>query len=197
MGREVEAQVHYRSTSGVVRAVLESDALILRGDVRARLARSGLSGWQVDADDLHISTPDGLLVLKMGAAEAAKWVLALNRPLPTLAEKLGVAGHKLWLITDMQDDNLNTALQGAGVVAAAQATMGMAVLRRQADLDLLLAACLRHPDLPVWAINEKGPRAGVPENAIRTALRAIGMVDIKACAVSATLSATLYQRRKA
>jgi hypothetical protein len=196
MGREVEAQAEYHGQTGAVRALLESDALILRGEVRARIPRGWLRAWQVDADDLRVSTPDGPLVLTMGGAEAAKWVAALNKPLPTLAEKLGIASATLWLMAEPLDEVLSAALAEANTAPADKATLGIAVLRTPADLERLLAVCAKHPALPIWAINEKGARASLPESAIRSALRAIGMVDVKACAVSATLSGTRYQRRK-
>lgn len=196
MGREVEAQAQYRGETGMVRALLESDALILRGEVRARIARGGITGWTADVDDLRMHTADGPLVLTMGGAEAAKWVAALNKPLPTLAQKLGVAGQTVWLLQPVEDTSLSAVLAGVAPVDVAQATLGIAVLRSPRDLDDLLAVCAAHPALPVWAINEKGPRASLPESAIRTALRAAGLIDTKACAVSARLSATRYQKRK-
>jgi hypothetical protein len=196
MGREVEAQVQYHGETGAVRALLESDALILRGEVRARIPRGSLHGWQADGDDLQIATPEGPLVLTMGGAEAVKWVTALNKPLPTLAEKLGVAGEVLWLMADPTDEVLAAALAGIPTSAPDKATLGIAVLRAADDLEQLVAVCQAHPGLPVWAINEKGARASLPESAIRPALRAIGMVDTKACAVSPTLSGTRYQLRR-
>jgi hypothetical protein len=196
MGREVDAQADYHGQSGSVRVLLESDALVLRGEIKARIPRRALQGWQADADDLQLSTPEGPLVLTMGAAEAAKWVVALNKPLPTLAEKLGVAGKKLWLMADTQDENLASALTGIQQVGMAEASLAIAVLRQADDLDRLLNLCSEHPTLPIWAINQKGARAGLPESAIRLALRAIGLVDTKACAVSPGLSGTLYRRRK-
>jgi hypothetical protein len=196
MGREVEAQAQYRGETGFVRALLESDALILRGEVRARVPRSALLGWQVEADDLRVATSEGPLTLTMGRSEAVKWLAALNKPLRTLAEKLGVAGERLWLLADPQDEVLAAALAGIATADAAGATLGIAVLRSADDLDALIAVCQAYPALPVWAINEKGPRAGLPESAIRAGLRATGMVDVKASAISPALSGTRYQRRR-
>jgi hypothetical protein len=197
MGREVEAQAQYKGQTGVARVLLESDALILRGGVRARIPRLALQGWRADADDLVIDTAEGPLMLTIGAATAAKWVAALDKPLPTLAEKLGVGGARLWLMGDPRDAALAVALQGVTMVDQGQATLGLAVLRSQQQLDALIAVCRAQAALPIWAINEKGPRAALPESAIRTALRATGRIDTKACAVSQTLSGTRYQRPKA
>jgi hypothetical protein len=196
MGREVEAQVRFQGQTGLVRALLESDALILRGEVRLRLPRAGLDGWRTDGDDLHLNTPSGPLTLTMGPQEAAKWVQALNKPLPSLAQKLGLAGAVVWPLTAIDDPVLAAALQGAQCSMGPPATLGIAVVQGTGDLDTVLATHAAHPDLPIWVANHKGAKAAMPENAIRTALRAAGMVDTKACAISAALSGTRYQRRR-
>jgi hypothetical protein len=196
MGRETEAQAHFQGKTGLVRAVLENDALILRGDVRARLPRAGLTGWQADGDDLHLYTPMGPLVLTMGRAEAAKWVQAFNKPVPGLSEKLGLAGAAVWVLTAIDDTVLEAALAGAGMATGAAATLGIAVVRHPDDLDTVLATHSTHPDLPIWVANIKGPKAPMAETAIRPTLRGAGLVDTKACAISATLSGTRYQKRR-
>ncbi len=48
---------------------------------------------------------------------------------------------------------------------------------------------------PVWIVHGKGKAAVFGDNAVRAAMRAEGWIDIKACAVSETLSATRYKRR--
>ena len=206
MGRDVQAQVLFAGQSGLVRAVLESDALILRGKVRLRFPRAGLLGWQAEGDDLHLRTEAGPVVLTLGEAEAARWIAALMRPLPSLHDKLGLAKAAVWVMTPVDDAALSSALKGAvqatgadatpGVAVLGMAVLGVAVLRNHDDLARLLSICAENPDLPVWAINEKGKHAGLAENVIRAALRGLGMVDTKACAVSATLSGTRYQRRR-
>lgn len=196
MGREVEAHVMYQGQTGLVRALLESDALILRGEVRLRLPRAGLQGWQADGDDLRLRTTAGDLVLTIGAKDAASWVAALRRPVPTLHEKLGLTGAAIWLLRVPDDVALEQAVAGIPIVPPAQATLGIAVIRCTADLNALLAVCVAHAELVVWAINKKGKAARIAESTIRTALRGLGMVDTKACAVSTTLSGTRYQRRR-
>jgi hypothetical protein len=197
MGREAEGQVQFRGQAGLARIVLESDALILRGDLRARVARGDLLAWHGRDDDLCVETTAGPLVLTLGAAEVARWCKALDKPLPTLAEKLGLAGQALWILTPVGDATLEAALVGATQAEGPGATLALAVLRDKADLDAVSAVVAQNPALPLWAVHEKGPRAGVPDSVVRAVLRAAGLVDTKACAVSPTLSGTRYQRRKA
>ena len=196
MGREAEAQASFGGRTGLVRALLESDALILRGALRLRIPRSDLQNWQADGDDLHLHTAQGPVTLTLNANEALRWVAALNRPLPTLHDKLGLGTAKVWILARIDDGDLAAALQDKAQTSAAEAGLGIAVLRNQGDLERLLMICSAHPDMPVWAINEKGKQACLPESVIRTALRGLGMVDTKACAVSSCLSGTRYQRRR-
>lgn len=197
MGRDIQAQASFNGQSGLARALLEPDALILRGGVRAHVARSNLHHPRINGDTLHLTTPDGPLTLTMGATEAAKWLHALTKPLPTLAQKLGLAGQRLWLLTPVTDTALAHALTTATTATADHATMALSVLHSAADLAHLLDVAASHPALTFWALNIKGPDAPLPESAIRTALRSAGLIDSKSCAVSPTLSATRYARRKA
>ena len=99
MGREAEGHAVWHGASGAVKALLESDGIILRGEVRAKLPRAGLLDWRVEGNDLCLRVDGEPLVLTLGAREAAAWVKALDKPLPSLAAKLGVsAAARAWLI---------------------------------------------------------------------------------------------------
>ena len=82
MGREAEGHARWRGQDGAVKALLESDGIILRGDIRARLRRDDLMDWRVDGDDLCLRAGGEPLILTLGAKEAAAWVKALDKPLP-------------------------------------------------------------------------------------------------------------------
>jgi hypothetical protein len=198
MGRDVSTHAEFGGKTGAVRALLEAAGITLRGEIRARIPRDRLTGWQVDGDDLSLATADGPLLLTLGAAEAAAWCRALDKPLPGLAQKLGITpATRLWRMTPVTDETLTAALDGAPLATPATATLALAVILTDADLAGLVAAAAAHRGLPFWAVNEKGPHAALGENAIRTALRAAGLIDTKSCAVSDRLSATRYAARKA
>ncbi|TAG28083.1 MAG: hypothetical protein EAZ36_06210 [Verrucomicrobia bacterium] len=91
MGREAEAHAVWRGVSGAVKAYLERDGIILRGEVRCKLRRGGLRDWRVEGDDLCLRSEEELLVLTLGAKEALAWVRALERPVPGLAAKAELA----------------------------------------------------------------------------------------------------------
>ncbi|MGL5010050.1 MAG: hypothetical protein ACRC6I_09215, partial [Paracoccaceae bacterium] len=138
MGRETEAQVQYGPDAGHARALLESDALILRGSIRARIPRAALHAPRVNADTLHITAPAGALSLMMPAGEAANWRRALEKPLPNLAEKLGLTGQKVWCLTPLDDEALTAALATATTASGPDATVVIAVLLGAPDLAQLI-----------------------------------------------------------
>lgn len=200
MGREAVAQANWQGQSGWVTALLEGDALILRGDVRLKLPRTAISAWRVAGPDLVLSTAEGLLTLTLGEEEAVAWDRHLAKPRPGLREKLGLTQTKrafvLSPVTDeLTDELLAEALAGHMAETAGDAHFLLAILRDEAGLVAAIAAAVHH-DGHLWAIHEKGRHPALPESTIRTALRAAGFVDSKACAVSDTLSATRYARRK-
>ena len=78
MGREAEGHAVWCGATGAVRAFLESDGIILRGEVRAKLPRAGLMDWRVEGEDLCLRAEGEPLVLTLGAKEAAAWVKALE-----------------------------------------------------------------------------------------------------------------------
>jgi len=193
MGREAEGRALWDGQDGAVRALLESDTLILRGGVKARLARAGLAGWRAEGDALHLTADGRPLVLHLPAGEAARWVKALDRPLPTLAEKLGLApGMPVAVLGDAPPE-VAAALAGCAAVPLAGAAMVIAVLAAPEDLMAVLAA---GAGVPVWCIHGKGKAAGVGEAAVRAAFRDAGWIDTKTSAVSAAWTATLYRPRR-
>jgi hypothetical protein len=176
-----------------VKALLESEGIILRGEVRGKLPRAGLMGWRVEGEDLCLRSDGEPLVLTLGAREAAAWVKALETPLPSLAQKLGVSGAaRAWVIGGPAPEEIAVAVAGAEVAGPEAAAVIVAVLTGPGDLPAAVAAGQAH-GLRVWCVHGKGKGAAVPDAAVRAAFRAAGWVDIKASAVSDGFTATLYK----
>jgi hypothetical protein len=193
MGREAEGHAAWRGESGAVKALLESDAIILRGEVRARLPRDGLMGWRVEGEDLCLGSRGEPLVLTLGAKEAAAWVKALDKPLPSLAAKLGVStAARAWVMGGPAPDEIAVAVAGAAAPGPQGAALIVAVLTGPGDLAAALAAG-QASGLRVWCVHGKGKAAAVGDAVVRAAFRDAGWMDIKACAVSEAFTATLYR----
>jgi hypothetical protein len=193
MGREAEGHASWRGASGAVKALLESDGIILRGDIRVKLRRDGLMNWRVDGEDLALQAEGEPLVLTLGAKEAAAWVRALDKPLPSLATKLGVSAEaRAWVIGGPPPEEIAVAVAGAQNPGPEGAAVIIAVLTGPGDLETALAAG-QAQGLRVWCVHGKGKGAAVSDAAVRTAFRAAGWMDIKTSAVSEAFSATLYR----
>jgi hypothetical protein len=193
MGREAEGHAVWRGVSGAVRALLESDGIILRGEIRGKLPRAGLMDWRADGEDLCLSSEGEPLVLTLGAKEAAAWVRALEKPLPSLAQKLGVSGAaRAWVIGGPPPEEIAVAVAGAVASGPGGAALIVAVLTGPGDLAAALEAG-EATGLRVWCVYGKGKGAVVGDTAVRAAFRGAGWTDIKASAVSEGFSATLYR----
>jgi hypothetical protein len=193
MGREAEGHAVWQGASGAVTATLESDGVILRGEVRGKLPRAGLMAWRVDGEDLCLRSDGEPLVLTLGAKEAAAWVKALEKPLPSLAQKLGVSAEvRAWVIGGPAPEELAVAVAGAEVPGPEGAALIVAVLTGPGDLETALSAGQK-TGLRVWCVHGKGKGAAVPDARVREAFRGAGWMDIKTSAVSDGFSATLYR----
>jgi hypothetical protein len=193
MGRETEGHAVWRGLSGAVKAMLESDGIILRGEVRAKLPRAGLMDWRADGDDLWLRSEGEPLVLTLGAREVAAWVKALEKPVPSLAAKLGVsATARAWVIGGPVPEEIAVAVARAEASGPDGAAMVVAVLTGPGDLEAALAAG-QAQGLRVWCVHGKGKAAAVGDAKVRAAFRAAGWMDIKTSAVSETFTATLYR----
>jgi hypothetical protein len=193
MGREAEGHAVWRGQSGAVKAYLESDGIILRGEVRGKLPRAGLMDWRVDGEDLCLRSDGEPLVLTLGAKEAAAWVKAMEKPVPSLAQKLGVSSTaRAWVIGGPAPDEIAVAVAGAEATGPKGAAVIVVVLTGPGDLEAALAAG-RESGLRVWCVHGKGKGAVVSDAAVREAFRAAGWMDIKTSAVSDGFSSTLYR----
>lgn len=193
MGREAFVEAAYAGRSGKAKALLEAEGIILRRPLGLTIARASIRALTVDGGDLVGQADQGQFRLGLGAGEALKWKAMLQKPLPTLAEKLGLTpGLTVWTFGALDGLELASALAGVVEVAPDQAILGIA---RVTGPEAMEAVAALAPS-PVWIIHDKGKAAGFGDTAVRHAMRAAGWIDSKACAVSATLSATRYGRRR-
>ena len=198
MGREAVCTCRHNSGIAHVKALLESSEIILRGDLKRRIAFSALTHVRTDGAELCFESSGERFALALGDNVAASWARKLLEPPPSLAKKLGVgASCKAFLFGSIDDPALSAALHGAEAGELHDAGMIVAVTPDAASLE---AAILNHEryaiDIPIWIVHLKGPRARFGESAVREAMRKRGYSDTKVCAVSDTQSATRYARKR-
>jgi hypothetical protein len=196
MGLEAVAVARWRGEIAEVKALLESQEIILRGAIKARIARSGISMVAVVGDELTLHYNGEMLVLALGAKEAMKWRDVLLKPPPSLASKLGIGKDKqVFVIGNSGDAELAEALAGAICATPESATMLLAIVASETDLIAAHAIAARTPGRFLWCIYTKGKNAAFGDTAIRSFMRQRGYIDSKSCAVSAQLTATRYGQR--
>lgn len=197
MGRETVAVAHWRGEVAEVKALLESQEIILRGTIRARMARSGIANVAVEGEDLTLLSDGERLVLELGAQEAVKWRDTLAKPPPSLASKLGIGKDRPAFVMGNSDDRaLTAALLEGRCGTTAEATVLLAILASEADLISAYAVAEQNPQLMLWCVYKKGQGAAYGDTAIRSFMRQRGYVDSKSCAVSLQLTATRYGRKR-
>jgi hypothetical protein len=195
MGREAVAVCRWQGDVAEAKILLESQEIILRGDVRARIARGSITGARVDGDDLVVTAAAGELVVELGSIQAAKWAAAILKAPPTLASKLGIdAARRAFVIGTVADATLADALDGATTDVPGEAAVLVAVVLSDAELAAAFAVAETLPTLAVWCVYGKGKAAKTGDGAVRAFMRSRGYVDSKSCAVSGALTATRYGR---
>jgi hypothetical protein len=195
MGRTAVCHATLDRDAGEAKAMLESDHLLLRGDLRATLPLSTLRNVRTEGDLLRAETGLGPLVLVLGEREATLWAKKILSP-PSLAQKLGVAPDTAIHVVD-DPEVLRPTLGAipATHVALEEATVVFALFDRPQSLDTLPGLAERmQPQTQLWAIRPKGPKALPREADLMAALRALGFRPNKTAAWSAMHAADRYRR---
>jgi len=196
MGREALCTCRCGAEAGEVKALLETDAVILRGAVKRRIPIASITDIRVDAESLHLAAGGEAVVLELGGAEAARWATKLATPAPSLRQKLGVGPDCLaFVVGEIGGTPLAEALAEAlarmcaKVPSAARAMV--AIVRDEAELSRALAT---HATMPagaaIWVVYGKGRAARFGEGAVRAFMRGNRFIDTKVSGVSQELSAT-------
>jgi hypothetical protein len=180
-----------------VKALLETDTVILRGAVKRRIPIPSITDIRVNADSLQLTAAGAAVVLELGGAEAARWATKLAMPAPSLRQKLGVGPDSpAFVIGEIGGTPLAEALAGVSAKVPSAARVMVAMVRDEAELNRALAT---HATLPagaaIWVVYGKGRAALFGEGAVRALMRGNGFIDTKVSGVSQTLSATRYIRR--
>jgi len=194
MGLEARCEVRVGRERAECRALLETDELIVRGDVRARVPFRSIREIAVRGGVLRVTHEGGTLALALGDA-AAKWAERLKNPKSVL-DKLGVKpGHRV-VVLGAPDATLAKSLGVRGAIVAPRMAKGVdvvflgatthAALSRLATLERSIAR-----NGAVWVLWKKGvPTLG--EDHVRTAGKRAGLVDVKIVRYSDALSALKF-----
>jgi hypothetical protein len=198
MGREAICECTFAGTTTKVKALLESEELIIRGEIRVRAPLHALHHVRVESESLCFNLDKGPIRLDLGAAAAKSWAKKIKTPPPSLADKLGITGKTVRIIGPISDRVLHSALSSAALLSARNPDLILSCV----DTPESLTATLRDAkaqlarSVPIWLVYRKGPGHPLNESAIRTCLRANGLMDTKVASVSAELTALRFSRPK-
>ena len=194
MGKEAICVVHLDGKSYRCKAHLDSETLRLTGGLRLNFPLRDLSQARARSGTLQLQTQIGPFELEVGAGAAESWAAAIRHP-KSLIEKLGVRPADRVCVIDVDDDRF---------LAELTALLGRAPSNARADLcdavflglrnEPALADIERHkswlaPAGALWLVYPKGKGSPVREAAVRGAIVAAGLVDVKVAAFSTTHTA--------
>ncbi len=198
MGLEANSQLTTDGATVAVKALLENDALILRGGYKLAIPRGAIANPHAAGDQLAFEHAGQAFALTLPTGQAAKWLKKLTTAPPSLAAKLGVdPTHPVMVRGEITDPALTEAFDGLVTTERSQAAQGVIIALLPEDLSAGLAdigAAL--PEAPLWIIYPKGSKSPLPESAVRSHMRALGYIDTKTSAVSPALTALRFSPRK-
>lgn len=198
MGQEARCLAHIGERALDVKALLESDELILRGEHRARIAFASLDSIEAVDGRLHLQHGGEPIVLELGPA-AERWADKMLHP-PTLLDKLGVKDGQRVAIVGVAERTLVDDLRArVGPVEYDSLDAVDWDHLDGADLDLVLVQVDDPADLDVigmagqaidkagavWVIHPKR-RPDLKDTDVMAAGKEAGLVDNKVARISET-----------
>jgi hypothetical protein len=198
MGREATCDCTFSGTKAKVKALLETNEIILRGGIRMTAPLNALKNIRVESETLCFDLDKRSFQLHLGAKAAESWAKKLKAPPPTLADKLGIRGKTVRIIGTIEDKALLSALTSAALIRAEAPDLILSCV----DTPEILASTLREAkkqlarSISIWLVYRKGPGHLINEKLIRSTLRALGYMDTKVASVSEHLTALRFNLPK-
>jgi hypothetical protein len=199
LGQETICTVLHNGKSASGKALLETNELILRGDLPLKIPFASIISLNAIDGELHVRTKSGLTVFVLGG-KAAKWRERIANP-KSLLEKLGPKAGDSVAIIGTFDGKLLQELKKAGTQAdrkASGATQWIFVaVETKVDLARVrVAAKAMRGAAALWVIYPKGQKSLTEHDVRDTGLKA-GLTDVKVAGFSATHTALKFVIPKA
>lgn len=192
MGYEKTCTMRYRGETSEGRALLETEEVIFRGDVRVTFPFAEIESVSASDGRLHLSTAHGTAVLELGE-DAPKWADRIRNPKSVL-DKLGVRAGMRVSVLGIKDAGFIARLRGAGAVVSVgrgrkESDMVFLGIDKKAGLSRLATAQeWLTPAGAIWVIRPKGTPQ-ITDRDVIAAGKAAGLVDTKVVRFSDTHSA--------
>jgi hypothetical protein len=182
MGREARCNATINGVVAQGRVLLETDALIFRGEERATIPYREMQDVRATGERLTITWPGGRASFHLGS-NAPKWEHSIRNP-KSLVDKLGIKPDHDVVVLHLSDERFVAQIRER----AARVTVGRTRKNadalfygagRRSDLDKLakLKTWLK-PNGALWVIRPKGGGA-ITESDVLSAGKKAGLVDVK------------------
>ncbi len=152
MGQELPCKVAFEGKLSDGRALLETDELIFRGDVRLKIAYKEITRVESTGGALHITFPAGTAVFHLGPA-ASKWANKILH-LPTRLDKLGVTSQTTYQVIGSIEPGFLEELGKAG----AQPAKNPEITFLAAEDPSGLKALTPNRSKAIWVVFPKGQK---------------------------------------
>jgi hypothetical protein len=191
MGDEARATLRYGGREVEGKALLETDELIFRGDVRLKIPYRSLNSVAADDGRLILAWDDERAELDLGP-KAARWADRILNP-RTLVDKLGVKPGRRVALLDAPGDEIRTLLAERGIEFGEDldGESDMILLGAESVADLGRLRPLQDSlarDGAIWVVAPKGG-AEPTEAQVLAAGKSAGLVDVKVARWSETHTA--------
>jgi hypothetical protein len=185
MGQEIECQMEFNGKRHSGKALLETNEIVFRGDLRLKIAHAAIREVGAEAGQLRICFDAGTAVFDLGKA-APKWADKILHP-PSRVKKFGIKnGTTFGCIGAIDADFLQEIQEAGGVEGDSPELVLLAAPDRRA---LKRLAALQ--DRTVWVIYPKGIQS-ITEGDVLRAGREAGLVDIKVVGFSSSHTALKF-----
>ncbi len=200
MGSELLCKLRSGGKEATGRALLETDEIIFRGDVRLKIPLASLKSVIARDGELHLQWPEGSAVLEVGDY-AEKWAHKILHP-KSRTEKLGIKPGLVISLLGIADDNFAKELRGSAA--------SFSDTKALKDSDLIFFGTEEVADLAragklvtslasagaLWIVYAKGKQE-ITELQVLNAGRRADLVDVKVVSFSITHTALKFVRPKA
>jgi hypothetical protein len=200
MGRELLCKVRSANKISSGKALLETNELVFRGDIRLRISLSSLKSVLARDGELHLQWNDSAAVFELGD-HAEKWAHTILHP-KTLAEKLGIKPGLVISAVGLRDADFLKDLRGQAKSFSDSKPLNHSDLifvgaEKAADLARTSkAASSLDSASALWIVYPKGKQE-IKEQQVLEAGRQAGLVDVKVVSFSSTHTALKFVRPKA
>jgi len=195
MGQEIKCEVRYGGKVSAGKALLETDGIIFRGDLRLSIPLKSIQSLEAADGEIHVTWPAGKAAFRLGV-QAEKWAHKIRNP-RSLADKLDVKPGTRVSLCGMRDAGsrgqldarTNDVAEGKPARESDLIFLGVEVEKDLSKLPALQTSLKRNGAL--WIVYPKGKKE-ISENAVRGAGLQAGLVDVKVARFSETHTALKF-----